>query len=819
MSNSGADTVTAQILIGDLVENILRYSDNPGACADYITSQIRELIGVRSVALIDMVTDAAGTNYGTVSVCPQRKRAEWDTPEVRALVRELARCEAPCLVDPEADLSRRFAFPAGFGKTFVIPLAVGAEPVGMIILQDLLEEGSASIILESLTRIAGVISLILRNSILYRNMERTVRERTTQLATREKEFRALFEHSTVGKSLTALDGKLLRINKAFADMLGYTIEEIDKRNFAQITHPADMAKSRECIEALLADERAIYRMEKRYIHKTGDIVWADVSATLLRDEQGTPLYFVTSIVDTTERKRAEEKLRESEAKYMDLYDHAPDMYLSVDAKTAIIGQCNRTLADNLGYSKDELIGRPVFDLYHGDCREEAGKAFLCFTKMGEVRDKELQLKRKDGTKFDVSLNVSAVIDQDGNILYSSSTLRDITDRKRAEAERERLQAQLLQAQKMESVGRLAGGVAHDFNNMLGVIIGHVELAMERVDPAQSLFDDLRAIRKAAERSADLTQQLLAFARKQIITPKVLDLNETVEGMPKMLRRLIGEDIDLAWLPGGGPPLVKMDPSQVDQVLANLCVNARDAIGGVGKVTIETKTVVFDAECSAANLGLSAGEYVLLAVSDTGCGMDGGTLSRLFEPFFTTKETGKGTGLGLAMIYGIVRQNNGFINVYSEPGQGTTFKIYLPRYRGKAEQQRQEGPEAPAARGKETILVAEDETEMLNLITMVLQRQGYTVLAASTPGEAIRLAEEHRGEIHLLVTDVVMPEMNGRELAKHLISLYPKLKRLFMSGYTANVIAHHGVLEAGVRFMQKPFSTKEIAARVREALDD
>jgi nitrogen-specific signal transduction histidine kinase/ActR/RegA family two-component response regulator len=395
---------------------------------------------------------------------------------------------------------------------------------------------------------------------------------------------------------------------------------------------------------------------------------------------------------------------------------------------------------------------------------------------------------------------------------------DITERKRAEEEKAKLEAQLQQAQKMESVGRLAGGVAHDFNNMLSAILGHAELALDQVDPARPLQAHLQEIQKAARRSADLTRQLLAFARKQTVQPKVLDLNETVESMLKMLQRLIGEDIQLTWQPEANLWPVRVDPSQIDQILANLCVNARDAISGVGKMTIETGNSALDEAYCAEHAGFSPGEYVRLTVSDDGCGMDRETLAHIFEPFYTTKGVGEGTGLGLATVYGIVKQNNGFINAYSEPGQGTTFTIYLPRQVAKAEQAREEGPAEPVARGHETILLVEDEPVILELTKMLLERLGYAVLAAGTPGEALRLARKQAGEIHLVMTDVVMPEMNGRDLAKNLLSLYPSLKRLFMSGYTANVIAHHGVLDPGVHFIQKPFSIKELADKVREALD-
>jgi CheY-like chemotaxis protein len=369
------------------------------------------------------------------------------------------------------------------------------------------------------------------------------------------------------------------------------------------------------------------------------------------------------------------------------------------------------------------------------------------------------------------------------------------------------------------VGRLAGGVAHDFNNMLGVILGYTDMALKQLDPAQSLYADMQEVHKAARRSADLTRQLLAFARKQTVAPKVIQLNEIVEGMLKMLRRLIGEDIELVWAPFDNLSLVKMDPTQVDQILANLCVNARDAIGDTGRVVIETGVATLDASYCEEHLGATPGEYVLLAVSDNGCGMDRKTLENLFEPFFTTKAMGQGTGLGLATVYGIVKQNNGYINVYSEPGNGTTFKIYLPRHTDKAETLRRENEKEPFAVGSEIILLVEDEPTILRLAIRMLENLGYTVLAASTPGEAIRKAETHAGDIHLLITDVVMPEMNGRDLAKNLLALYPRIKRLFMSGYTANVIAHHGVLDAGVHFMPKPFTIEDLAAKVRDALDN
>ena len=403
------------------------------------------------------------------------------------------------------------------------------------------------------------------------------------------------------------------------------------------------------------------------------------------------------------------------------------------------------------------------------------------------------------------------------VLIATALSRE-EDRKREAAARESLQGQLNQAQKMESVGRLAGGVAHDFNNMLGVILGFTELSLEAVSPGHPLHDGLLEIRKAADRSADLTRQLLAFARKQTITPKVLDLNETVEGMLKMLRRLIGEHIDLGWRPGREAGSLKMDPSQIDQILVNLCVNASDAIEGTGSITIETGAAAFDEDACVRHAGYLPGEYVRLSVTDTGCGMDAETVAHIFEPFFTTKKVGEGTGLGLATVYGIVKQNDGFIEVYSEPGQGSVFNIFLPRHKAKSVPEAKDGASPkPIVPGQATILLVEDEPALLNMTCAMLRRLGYTVLAASSPGEAIRLAEQHPGEIHLLMTDIVMPEMNGRDLAKTLLGLYPDIKRLFMSGYMSEVVAHHGVLDEGVSFLQKPFAMKELTAKLVEAL--
>ena len=389
--------------------------------------------------------------------------------------------------------------------------------------------------------------------------------------------------------------------------------------------------------------------------------------------------------------------------------------------------------------------------------------------------------------------------------------RDITDHLR-------LEHQFHQAQKMESVGRLAGGVAHDFNNGLSVIMGYTELALDRMAESDPLYANLQEILKAANHSKDITRQLLAFARKQTVAPKILDLNATVESMLKMLRRLIGEDIDMAWLPDSGLWPIRIDPAQVDQILANLCVNARDAIAGVGKLTIETQTIHLGPDFCSHHPDAVSGDYVLLSVSDDGSGMDSDTLDHIFEPFFTTKALGKGTGLGLSTVYGIVKQNNGFIDAVSRPGQGTTFKLYFPRYQGPTVDEAAAAKRVKMVEGQgETVLLVEDDASILQLTTAMLERLGYTVVPVNSPIEAMRRVNQERLNIDLLLTDVVMPEMNGPALAEKMCSLYPDLKCLFMSGYTFDVMAYRNISKKDLNFIHKPFTIKDLSIMLRRII--
>jgi signal transduction histidine kinase len=411
--------------------------------------------------------------------------------------------------------------------------------------------------------------------------------------------------------------------------------------------------------------------------------------------------------------------------------------------------------------------------------------------------------------------------EDGGTLWHG-IISDITERKEAEAAQQALESQLTQAQKMESVGLLAGGIAHDFNNMLGVILGNVELALADLDPASGIYADLTDIRKAAMRSADLTRQLLAFARKQEVSARVLDVNATIAEEVKILHRLIGEHIALAWRPGSSLWPVWMDPTQLDQILTNLCINAQAAIDGVGTITIETDNREVDAAAAAEVADALPGSYVCLTVRDTGRGMDAATMARIFEPFFTTKQTGAGTGLGLATVYGAVRQNRGFIKVASVPGQGSTFEIFFPRHNPSTAEDahaRADAGDGGARRGRETILLVEDEPAILRLAHRILTGHGYEVHAAGSPREALRLAEAHRGAIDLLLTDVIMPGMNGRDLAEAVRTLAPAVRHLFMSGHTADIIAHQGRVEPGIRLIEKPFTMATLTRAVRDVLDE
>ena len=593
----------------------------------------------------------------------------------------------------------------------------------------------------------------------------------------------------------------------FCTILGITHQTLaaDPGVVSDLIHPADKedfdaknAQAMRDFNPFIWEGRIINHQQTRWVH----------FESLPRLIDPETVLWTGIAYDITDHKQTEQALRERKEQLRVIFNTSQAGIILVGAQGTILLANNR-MAEMFGMSLRQLVGSSYTEHLH-PAERELGDERMKQLIRGDIQSVALERHylRADGSTFWGFLSGKRIENPDGTLRALVGIIADQTEQKK-------LQEELSQAQKMESVGRLAGGVAHDFNNMLSVILGHTELAGKKAADAPPLREHLEQIQMAAEHSAAIVRQLLAFARKQTVTPSVLDLNETVESMLKMLRRLIGENIDLVWRPGKILWSVRMDPAQIDQILANLCINARDAVADVGRITMETGNVTIDKGQS----GFVPGEYVLLTVSDDGCGMDEETLKNIFEPFFTTKGVGQGTGLGLATVYGIVKQNAGFIDVDSDPGHGTIFKIYLPRHLGKEGQEQTARLMEPVSRGQETILLVEDEPAILDMGKQLLEMQGYQVLAASTPGAALRLAEEHSGEIHLLLTDVIMPGMNGKELARKLLSHYPGLKQVFMSGYTADVIAHHGVLDAGMHFLQKPFSLDALASKVRAALDD
>jgi PAS domain S-box-containing protein len=633
----------------------------------------------------------------------------------------------------------------------------------------------------------------------------------------EEKYRRLIENGPNLIYTLNAEGVLTFVSSTWTAHLGHPVTQVTGQPFRSFVHPDDLAACQAFLESTLKTGQCKSGIESRWHHADGSWRWHFHSGSPIRDQSGTVVGLQATTTDITERKRAEDALQESEARYRMLFEHARDGIALADAETGRLVDCNQALCHMVERDKAELVGQPQAILHSPeDITEGMSPSYRQHLTKNSEHALEERLLSKGGTLIPVEIQASRI--QMNKRFLLLGIFRDLTERKRAEAAREKLEDQLRQAQKMESVARLAGGVAHDFNNMLCVIIGRAELALAKLSPADPTRSDLLEVIMAGRHSASLTRQLLAFARKQVIAPRVLDLNDTVGGILTMLQRLIGENIDLRWEPGTNVWSVKMDPSQVDQILANLVVNARDAITDVGKVTIATEKVEIDAVYCTTHADAAPGSYVMLAVSDNGQGMDQEVVAHLFEPFFTTKETGKGTGLGLATVFGIVKQNHGFIDVHSEPGKGTAFKIYLPRH---------ESAEAPLAAGEiitetptgtETVLLAEDEPILLELAKIQLEELGYTVLAADTPVKAIRLAKKHAGEIQLLMTDVVMPEMSGRELLKQINLQLPGIKCLYMSGYTADIITQQGVLDEGIHFLQKPFSSATLAVKVREALE-
>ena len=631
----------------------------------------------------------------------------------------------------------------------------------------------------------------------------------------EVKYRSIVETTAEWIWEMDLNGRHTFSNPAVTAILGYRPEEIIGQTAISLLHAEDRSEVETILPRLMAEKRGWKGWILRWLHKDGSYCFLESNAEPILDSTGQVRGYRGTDRDITERKRAEEALVASEERFRELFDGAPVGYHEIDKEGKIV-RVNRTELDMLGYTAEEMVGRYVYEFIAGEMSPQSVKGKLAGERPVESGFERTYL-RKGGTTIPVLIEETLIKDIEGRIVGIRSTIQDITERKRSDEEKATLQDQLRQSQKIEAIGRLSGGIAHDFNNILTIISGNAQLSLLDHKQGDPLRENIEEIKRASERAADLTRQLLAFSRKQVMEMRVLDLNHVVQGLDKMLHRLLGEDIELRTVLPEGIGKVKADPGQIEQVIVNLAVNARDAMIEGGKLTIETAGVELDEKYAHKHIAVQPGRYVMLSVSDTGEGMTSEVKERVFEPFFTTKEQGKGTGLGLSTVYGIVKQSGGNIWIYSEPGQGTTFKIYLPQVDEPLTEEKEEVvKEIP--RGNETILVVEDEETVRKLAVRSLKSLGYRVLDAPEGGMALLVCEEFKGRIHLILTDVVMPGMGGRKLAERLKQIHPEMKVLFMSGYTDNAIVHHGVLEEGTKFIQKPFTLENLARKVREALD-
>src|SRR5205809_684516 len=621
-------------------------------------------------------------------------------------------------------------------------------------------------------------------------------------------FHALVEHSSDAVALLDETGAITYVSQAATRLLGYGVPELTGTNALGFLHPDDLALTERLCRQLLDQPGTPIRTELRARHKDGSYHLVEAVAVNRLDDPAVGAV-VANWRDITERLRAEQALRNSEQSYRSLVDGVRDVIFALSPGGEVTS-LNPAFEEMTGFPPAEWVGRPFEAFVHPD---DVPLALDLFGRVlqGEPRPTiQFRILTRAGTYRVAEFSATAQL-RDGRLTGILGIGRDVT-------ERLGLEQQLRQAQKMEAVDRLAAGIAHDFNNILTAITGHADLLLEDVGHHDPRRADVDEIRRSAERAAGLTRQLLAFSRQQVLQPKVVDLNALVLDMDKLLRRLIGEDVELATVLDPVLGRVKADPGQLEQVIVNLAVNARDAMPDGGKLTLETRNSDLDSTYTLEHSLVKPGPYVQLTVSDTGIGMDEEIQAHAFEPFFTTKPRGQGTGLGLAMVYGTVKQSGGFIWVYSEPGHGATFKIYLPRVDTPTEAAALPAPAVQPARGPETVLLAEDEPAVRAIAQPALERHGYTVLPAATGAAALALAAQHAATIDLLLTDVVMPGMSGRDLADRLTAQRPGIRVLYISGYTDNAIVRHGMLEPGLAYLQKPFRPDALVRKVREVLD-
>jgi hypothetical protein len=620
----------------------------------------------------------------------------------------------------------------------------------------------------------------------------------------ERRAQRMVESATVGMWTLDQEGRTTFMNARMANIFGVEAADAVGTSFEQFLAPQDWPDAGERLTDRKAGVSSAHEQRFRKPDGSVGVLWVEGSP--IYDDRGRYDGVLGIVTDITERRRAEEALRTSETRYRLMFDKSPLPKWMYDAETLRFLDVNEATLREYGYSRDEFLAMTIKDIRPPEdvpALLEAERQVELLPKFGVWR-----LRKKSGEIIQVELTKHTFTL--GDRVTRLAVGRDVT-------ERLRLEEQLRQSQKMDAVGRLAGGVAHDFNNVLSVILSYGEMLLGDMKPGDPVRADIEEIHKAGKRATDLTRQLLMFSRQQVLAPKVLDLNDVLTSMDKMLQRILGADVDLVSLPTQPLGRVRADPSNIEQVIMNLVVNARDAMPTGGKLTMETDNVVLDDAYAQAHLGVKPGPHVMLAVSDTGTGIDKATLARIFEPFFTTKESGKGTGLGLSTVFGVVQQSGGSVWVYSEVGHGTTFKVYLPRVDAAVEVVGETVPPT-TLRGSETILLVEDDDQVRIVARGILRRAGYHVIDARNAGEALLHSEKHPTTIHLLLSDVVMPQVSGPELAKRLASLRPDMKVLCMSGYTDDSIVRHGVLEAHIAYLQKPITPDTLTARVREVLD-
>ncbi len=628
----------------------------------------------------------------------------------------------------------------------------------------------------------------------------------------EERFRRYFELGLIGMAISSPTKGWIEVNDQLCQMFGYERSELLQMSWAELTHPDDLAADLANFNRVIAGEVDSYSINKRFIRKDGRVIDTAISAKCLRRADGSVDYFVLLVQDITERKRMEEALAESQGFFHSLVEQLPANVWRKDAEGRYVF-VNSRFCRSKGKTADEILGQMASVINSKEMADQAMKEHELIMRTGKSIEKEEFYTQPDGTVRYLHILKAPVFAAEGRVIGSQGIQFDITERKR-------LEAQLFQSQKMETVGKLAGGVAHEFNSILTAIIGQSELLISDLPAGSPLAENATEITKGADRAAVLTRQLLAYGRKQFLQPEALNLNQIITSMSGVLGPLMGgEMVDVNIVPAAGLQLAMADAGQIEQVIMNLAMNARDAMPNGGKLTLETANVTLGQEYVSRIPELKPGGYVMLAISDTGTGMSEKVKARVFEPFFTTKGVGQGTGLGLSTCYGIIKQSGGHISVYSEPGRGTTFKIYLPQVEPQTKIPMQPRNSHDLPRGTETILLVEDDPALRELAATLLRRLGYTVLVAANGIEALSLKQQcDTGHVDLLFTDVVMPHMSGKELSERVRALYPHTRVLFTSAYTENAIVHQGVLDKGVALLPKPFTPSALARKVREVLD-